>query len=165
MHNHVLVPLDGSGLAEEALQPAKQLVRPNGKFTLVSAVNVLQPWDYSFYRPVVPEDYRNLADPVLLNTKAYLEQVTKALLEEDYQVDTVAEFGDAATIILETAISRKVDVIVMSTHGRSGFSRWLLGSVTGKVLSAAPCPVYVIPDKRRMSEIETTATAEAASSQ
>ena len=55
--------------------------------------------------------------------------------------------GEPANVIVETAERLKVDAIVMSTHGRSGLSRWLFGSVTNKVLSANVCPVYVIPSK------------------
>ena len=59
----------------------------------------------------------------------------------------MVEAGDPATVIVETAQKLHVDAIVMSTHGRSGLSRWLFGSVTQKVLAASCCPVFVIPAK------------------
>lgn len=157
MLNHVLVPLDGSDLAQEAIEPAKQLIRPNGKITLVMAIDVPQSWDYGIHPTIVFEESRKIVDELKPQAKAYLEQIAANLLIEDFQVDTVAELGEAAMVILETAANRKVDVIAMSTHGRSGFSRWLFGSVTGKVLSASPCPVFVIPNKRYVSETEETA--------
>jgi nucleotide-binding universal stress UspA family protein len=57
----------------------------------------------------------------------------------------VAEAGDASTAIIEQAITTRADLIVMGTHGRRGFKRLLLGSVTETVLREAPCPVLTVP--------------------
>ena len=59
--------------------------------------------------------------------------------------EIVVERGDAATEILRQAIERKVDLIVMSTHGRTGLRHVLLGSVTEKIIRNASCPVLVVP--------------------
>ena len=60
-------------------------------------------------------------------------------------VDVVAEAGDPATTIVEQASAQRADLVVMTTHGRSGFDRLLLGSVTEHVLRRAPCPVLTVP--------------------
>ncbi len=57
----------------------------------------------------------------------------------------VAELGDPARTIVDTAVSIPADLLVMGTHGRSGFERFVLGSVTEKVLRRAPCPVLTVP--------------------
>lgn len=61
------------------------------------------------------------------------------------QVSLVAESGDPRSTIVEQAVSKNADLIVMGTHGRRGFKRLLLGSVTEAVLREAPCPVLTVP--------------------
>jgi nucleotide-binding universal stress UspA family protein len=60
-------------------------------------------------------------------------------------VSVAAEAGDAAATIVDQAVALHADLLVMGTHGRSGFDRFLLGSVTEKVLRKAPCPVLTVP--------------------
>jgi nucleotide-binding universal stress UspA family protein len=67
----------------------------------------------------------------------------------DLNVQPVVEMGDAHTLIVNWARDKAVDLIVMSTHGRSGLPRMLLGSVTEKVLRSASCPVLAIPSHER----------------
>jgi nucleotide-binding universal stress UspA family protein len=57
----------------------------------------------------------------------------------------VVDSGQAYGTIVERAENERIDLIVMSSHGRSGLSRMLIGSVTDKVLRMAPCPVLVVP--------------------
>ena len=57
----------------------------------------------------------------------------------------IAETGDAPTTIVDQAVSRRADLIVMGTHGRRGFKRLVLGSVTETILREAPCPVLTVP--------------------
>jgi nucleotide-binding universal stress UspA family protein len=67
----------------------------------------------------------------------------------DLNVQQIVEMGDAHTLIVNWARDKAVDLIVMSTHGRSGLPRMLLGSVTEKVLRSASCPVLAIPSHER----------------
>jgi nucleotide-binding universal stress UspA family protein len=59
-------------------------------------------------------------------------------------VQGLVKTGDPASVILDTALEKEIDLIVMTTHGRSGFSRWMLGSITTKVLREACCPVLAV---------------------
>jgi nucleotide-binding universal stress UspA family protein len=158
MFAHVLVPLDGSPLAEQAISYAKQVVKPDGKLVLVSVVRLsdVLPPGYSplFAVPYrsgendLPTDYVLNESLLLSETKDYLERVAKTLKgDTQLTVEFVAVTGNAAEVIVAEASHRAVDAIVMSTHGRSGISRWLFGSVTLRMLEAAPCPVLVIPSK------------------
>jgi nucleotide-binding universal stress UspA family protein len=61
------------------------------------------------------------------------------------EADIVVQTGDASRVIVEEAVAKTVDLIVLGTHGRSGFDRLLSGSVAEKVLRRAPCPVLTIP--------------------
>lgn len=160
MLSHVLIPLDGSLLAEEAIDPAKQLLKPKGKITLVNVVETPMHWEYGVAPFMMLEEAQSKTDQLVARAKAYLQDVASNLRLENFSVETIIENGDAATVIVDTAVAQKVDAIAMSTHGRSGISRWLFGSITSKVLSVAPCPVFVIPSKQhaKATEMEKTAS-------
>ena len=147
MFDHILIPLDGSPLAEDALEPAKKIVGPNGKITLITVVDVPISWDYGLAPTVGVEKNGESLDLL-----AALEQVADKLRAQQFVVDTAALYGDSATAIVEAAATHHVEAIAMSTHGRSGFSRLLYGSVTSKVLSVATCPVLVIPSRRALPQ-------------
>jgi|SRR5664279_2178675 len=151
MLTHVIVPLDGSKLAQTALDHALNLLGTSGKITLVS---VLQPPDvpiYDFYPVAVTtqgKDYESTFRESIVQAQSYLSRLASEIqADHPYQVSISVEIGDPAALIVERAQELHVDAIVMSTHGRSGVSRWLYGSVTQKVLSANCCPVFVIPAK------------------
>lgn len=158
MLKHVLVPLDGSELAYKALDYAAEVTEKGGTITLLMAVEPPESIAYGMYgaHPVAPgavidrplSDFQAISDSFMAQGKEYLQKRAAELQKAGYKVNSKVEFGGAADLIIETAESAKVDAIVMSTHGRSGLSRWILGSITSKVLGAAPCPVLVIPPAR-----------------
>lgn len=147
MLKHVMVPLDGSQLAEDALEHAVNIVDPNGKITLIAAVDIPEIPVYGYFTTASTADFEAATRDMLPQARTYLETVAKRLANDHLTVVVDAQLGDAADVITEMALKYKVDAIVMSTHGRSGLNRWLFGSVTNKVLSHHPCPVYVIPSK------------------
>ena len=163
MFNHVLVPLDGSALAETALEPAKQLVQAGGSITLLMVVPPADIPIYDYY-PVpltVVHDYESSLQEAVPFAKDYLERMGKPIVESlQIFVNTRVEIGDPANTIVEIARKVKPDAIVMSTHGRSGLKRWLFGSVTQKVLAAASCPILVIPNFRNAEAFEAAPEAE-----
>jgi nucleotide-binding universal stress UspA family protein len=88
----------------------------------------------------------------LLHVAEIGEQATTALLGTEAEgfgprtaVTTAVRFGDPAHAIVEYARSQGIDLIVMGTHGRTGVTRALLGSVTERVVRLAPCPVLTVP--------------------
>jgi len=70
-------------------------------------------------------------------------------LSADTNLRKVVKMGEPYKTILDCAQEEKVDIIVMSTHGRSGLPRMMLGSVTEKVLRSSPCPVIAIPAQKK----------------
>lgn len=151
MIHNVLVPLDGSELAEQALAYAEAVVAPGGRVTLVSVIEI--PAEYEYALMDVPltmmtssarmdDDAYEIA---YKRTESYLNTKANLLRVKGYEVDLVIEAGVPAEVIVEQAEALKVNAIVMCTHGRTGFSRWLFGSVTQKVISSMPCPVMVVP--------------------
>ncbi len=150
MLNHVLIPLDGSPLAETALPEAKRILAANGRMTLVIAVDTPQLPFYGLDASaamIAPSP--NEIDGTMKHAHAYLEKVAAELKAQGYHVDTEVQVGEAATVIVETALKHRVDAIAICTHGHSGITRWLFGSVTSKVLGSAHCPIYVIPSLRK----------------
>lgn len=151
MLSHVLVPLDGSELSEQALAYARQIVEVNGKITLLSVIDVPEYAIAAYYSAgVVAEtaDRQVMIDQMIPQTHNYLDKIAETLRSAGFTVNTEAVIGEAARAIIEKSEALDVDTIVMSTHGRSGFSRWLFGSVTSKVLSGTTCPVFVIPSHK-----------------
>jgi nucleotide-binding universal stress UspA family protein len=127
----VLVPLDGSALAEQILEPALALVE------LMGAKCCL-------FRVVEP-----VGKPATLNrrqedARAYLEQVAQPYQARSLPVHTrVAVHSHPAAAILDEAQALRIDLIALATHGRGGLKRLLLGSVADKVLRGASIPVLV----------------------
>jgi nucleotide-binding universal stress UspA family protein len=147
MLRHVLVPLDGSKLAEEALEHALSVLDSHGRLTLVSAVEALEVPIYGYYPATAVPDFQKTEMELLPYARHYLEGIADSLLKRGYTVEFEAHIGDPAAVIVDVAQRRQVEAIVMSTHGRSGIKRWLFGSVTSKVLEAKLCPVFVVPSK------------------
>jgi len=166
MFENILVPLDGSRLAELALQPALDIAqKADSQITLLSIPihkHVILPGSAGYGLPVAEA----AVDRSFNEEEEYLAGVRDA--HQDRQVDFQLKImeGDVAGIIVDTATVEGIDLIVMTTHGYSGFTRWMLGSVTERVLREAPCPVLVIrsPDnmKKAMITLDGSRLAEQA---
>jgi nucleotide-binding universal stress UspA family protein len=162
MIQHILVPLDGSQLAELALPYAVQMGYPNRHITLLSVIDIPEVQAYSLFEvPMTLRsgDYNEFVANAERSARDYLQRIADQLsTDSQLKVDTEYFVGEPASVILDRARKLNIDAIVMSTHGRSGFSRWLFGSITQKVMSAMPCPVFVVPGGRH----DKTATQERA---
>jgi nucleotide-binding universal stress UspA family protein len=146
MYSHILVPLDGSGLAEQALPYVRILAQ-----SLKSEVKLLRVIDR------VPPD---LADPdhglfldrvaLSLRNEAeeYLDQIASSFRDDGIAVSNAVHESESASgvasLIIEEAESQPDALIAMTTHGRSGWTRWLFGSVSDKILRAATRPLFLI---------------------
>lgn len=156
MFQKILVPLDGSLLAEQALEPALRLAESaNGELLLLSIpylkyMFVSEPAGYGLLWPNQSRAHTHN------ELAAYLQTLQTRHAPTGFTWTTQIERGDEASVIVDTAVSQDVDLIVMSTHGRSGFSHWYLGSVTEKVLQSAPCPVLIIREARPFRHILIT---------
>ena len=150
MLKNVLVPLDGSELAERALAYAKQILAPDGKLILLTVVDLPERLPIAFYPAIspVPNDQSLIDGQFIPHAKDYLFEQADFLRDEGFDAEIVTTVDEPATAIVRKADEYKVDAIVMSTHGRSGLGRWLFGSVTSKVLSVADVPVFVVPGKQ-----------------
>jgi nucleotide-binding universal stress UspA family protein len=147
MFKHVLVPLDGSELSEKALAPARHVLAPDGTLTLLSVIDL--PNMNQLYDTPINSEHESREDELSTarkNVHTYLRHViTIQNLPPTVTIQVKVCIGNPASIIPAIARALHVDVIVMSTHGRSGLSRWMFGSITQHVLGQALCPVVVVP--------------------
>ncbi|MFQ3662178.1 MAG: universal stress protein [Chloroflexaceae bacterium] len=145
MYRHILVPLDGSALAEQVLPHVHDLAAREGttKITLLRAVPPIftSSVDYSGMLAASTADEQESLES---EARAYLERIASSFRSEGYTVNVEVSTMPAAEAILDYAESQHADLIAIATHGRSGISRWVFGSVTQKVIQAAPVPVLVI---------------------
>ncbi|MEZ4674752.1 MAG: universal stress protein [Caldilineaceae bacterium] len=144
-YKKILVPLDGSELAKQALPHAEDLATRMGA-TLV-LIQVVQPLtEKMMVAPGFAVTMQNepAVDTAVDEAHDRLATYVEHLHRLHISAETMVAIGDPAGKIVDYADGHKIDLIVMSTHGHSGITRWRYGSVTTKVLSAASCPVLVI---------------------
>lgn len=141
----VLLPTDGSALSEaattEAALLAKRLNRPLVLIRAVFPEAELAP-TAGFDAVYAPEVYEELSKSLEQDARTGLDRIADELREQGVTVDISLLHGPAAQTIEEAA--RPDDLIVMTSHGRSGFRRWLIGSVAEKLVRTAPCPVVLV---------------------
>ena len=144
MYKKMLVPLDGSELAECSLEHAK-IVALACRCPEVILLRVIEPDpQVADLGGVTTESwYRDAQARVQAEVKKYLSQAAAKLKKMGVTAKGVVTSGRAADEILDYARKNQVDIIVMSTHGRSGVSRWVIGSVADKVVRHSPIPVLL----------------------
>jgi len=144
MYKKLLVPLDTSQFAECVLDHVKDMaVTRNIPEVVLLTVNE------STYEPYAahldPEVVKLARERVAQQALEYLDKTKNALGLTDSIVTTVMRTGQAEDEILNYIKNNGVDIVVMSSQGRSGISKWLLGSVAERVIKNSPVPVFVVP--------------------
>jgi len=144
MFDHILVPLDGSPLAECVLPHVVAIARAlEAKVTLLQVLERTQgqgrgrPASTQFVDPL--GWYMGAAE-----ARTYLDTLAARLQKADLQVETVFLEGQAAERIIEFARDQSVDLIILSSHGRSGLSGWNVSSIVLKVILRAYLPVMIV---------------------
>jgi nucleotide-binding universal stress UspA family protein len=147
MYKKILVPLDGSKLSEHALEHLR-IIAGGTKVPKVVLLQIVEPVVIPLaggqYAVEQALEAREQADT---DAKNYLDKLAGQLEEEGMSVKTVITHGMPADNILNYATKNKVGLIIMSTHGRSGISRWLFGSVAEKVIRHSTVPVLISPPR------------------
>jgi nucleotide-binding universal stress UspA family protein len=148
MFGNILIALDGSRFAERALEPALQAARKFGsRVTLVRIVTQeLQPVAIP---PAVGLPTVDLSDQTaeleMQEAEGYLDSLRRKWSGPGLSVSVEVARGDPAMMILDTAGAVAADLIVMTTHGRTGLRRLIYGSVAEAVLRGSDIPVLLIP--------------------
>lgn len=125
-----LVPLDWSREAEEALPYARQYLAKSGQLVLATALHLL---------PDPPE-----GESLERYARRYLDDIVDRLRQVGVRAESVLAEGPVAEALLRTAVEESADLVVIASHGRSGPSRWLLGSVAEDLVRSSPCPSLVV---------------------
>jgi nucleotide-binding universal stress UspA family protein len=145
MFKHLLVPLDGSMLAEKALTPALSMAQSfDSEITLLR----ITPPPYVAARvsgSAYGDLILNLRRMASEEAHAYLRAQQGSLRQQGHKVHIhLLEGEGVAELILNVIESLGIDAVVMSTHGHGGLTRWVFGSVADKVLRRAPVPILLI---------------------
>lgn len=143
MFKQMLVPLDGSERAERAVPVVARMARATGGSIVLTRVvsPTSEIWPGIEPQPTLTQ---SIIDADLADAAAYLEQIADSPSLTGIPTRTVALFGPPAFTILSVALSYNADLIVMCSHGYTGMSLWMLGSVTEKVARHAAVPVFIL---------------------
>jgi nucleotide-binding universal stress UspA family protein len=141
MFHHILVPLDGSPRAEQALPVAARLA--SGGTVLLLRVVGLPPAFVPYPAPD-PGTLRAIIDADLAKARNSLEALTNRSSLSSIRTEIEVGEGSAASTILAVAEAQRIDLIVLCSHEYTGFQRWVLGSVAEKVARYASVPVLLL---------------------
>ena len=148
MYKKVLVPLDGSALAECTLSHVKSLFKDGslGEVTLLNVVKVDIPWGvWGSDWHIKPIDINSIREPLFIASRKYLADVESRLGSEGIKVKTESLEGNRpADTITEYAQKKGMDMIIIATHGYTGLKKLMLGSVAFSVLHQSHIPVLLI---------------------
>jgi len=148
---HILVPLDGTPLAEEILEPAADFAKAMGAdFTLLRVVTPV----YPVTLPAEPAIFGSVATDIMDRVEkmhadlkkeagAYLDKVAARLRESGLKVDTRITIEEQPGVAILESAKPPIDMIAIETHGRGGVTRLLLGSVADKVIRGSRLPILV----------------------
>jgi nucleotide-binding universal stress UspA family protein len=143
MYRKLLVPLDGSEYSECTLDHVRQVVTAH-KIEEVVLLTVVEPLRRSAVVYLTEESVEEVEKLGRSSISEYL-QSTMRKLDLPAHVTTELVTGQPASEILDYIDKKGIDLVLMSTHGRSGPSRWLMGSTAERVLQRSPVPVLLIP--------------------
>jgi nucleotide-binding universal stress UspA family protein len=139
MYKQALVPLDGSAVAESIVPFILEIAGPlDMQVALVSVLVPVQP--VAVEGAVIIDD----VEKIWADAEKYLARVAGELRAKGVRVTTMVRRGEPVNEILAAAKDADADLIAMTTHGRSGLSRLLFGSVAAAVLSRAEIPVFLM---------------------
>jgi len=136
MYRNIILAYDGSKFSNKALQEAISLAKSSGGSLLVlSVVDITDEFESE-----APGLTDKMTEKLLKLAQKALAKAVAAKVKAKVEVHV----GDAYEMIVDIAKKKKADVIVMGSHGRTGLTRLLMGSVTSRVIGHAPCSVLIV---------------------
>ena len=144
MYRRILVTLDGSDLAEQALSTALVLAEQFDSELIL--LRVVMPLPISYRAGAASAAAIEAAEKdAVLEAADYLDGVATGIREKGFGVQVATRLGNPSKAIIEFVQQNQVDLLVMCSRGQTGPARWLLGSVTDHVVRASSIPVVVVP--------------------
>jgi nucleotide-binding universal stress UspA family protein len=149
MYSKIMVPLDGSELAECVL-PHVQAITSGCKIATVVFVRVIDPGTVSATLPAQGElgyqekSRRQREEERKKNAEAYLKKIVDSISIENAVLNYEVLEGRVAETLADWAKKNNIDLIVIASHGRSGIGRWVMGSVADRIMRSVCIPVMMI---------------------
>ena len=148
MYKKIMVPMDGSELAECVLPHVQTIAGARGVQTVVfvqvvESLSLAPPWRGDT-RLFTEEEMKQVDAKSKAFTESYLEKLVSGLDYGKVAIQKEVLVGRAAEQLAEYAGKNDIDLIIVATHGRSGVSRWVWGSVADRLLRSAEVPVLMV---------------------
>jgi nucleotide-binding universal stress UspA family protein len=141
MYKRILVPLDGSELAEQALPHAIFIAECiDAELVLL---RVIEPFPSAGMVPA--SSIKSVKSQARTWAREYFEEITPKVRAKGVPVRTEILEGRPGLTITQYAVENQIDMIVICSRGRTGLTRWLLGSVADRILRGTTVPVFMIP--------------------
>jgi nucleotide-binding universal stress UspA family protein len=148
MFKKIMIPLDGSQIAECVLPHLQNLTRPDEPTEILLFEICEPPVILADFPATLTEDWddhvRKETAHMQQQCSLYLNQIAQRIAMPGVTVTSKTAVGKAAELIVDYAVQNQVDLILMATHGRSGIMRWAYGSTADRVLRASPVPVMIV---------------------
>ena len=158
MYRKIMVPLDGSELAECVLPHVEGFLTGSRVETIIF-LRVIEPTHYSWgSRTASPQDYESMIKNVKMmeeeeksSAAMYLKEVISRVKQGGIKFKTDVLVGKVAESLVDYVDANEIDLILIATHGRSGISRWVRGSIADRVLRSSRAPVLMVRADSKMS--------------
>jgi nucleotide-binding universal stress UspA family protein len=150
MYTKILVPLDGSKLAESVLPYVKWFIKVSDVNEIIF-LRAVEP----FHVPggiegvIIPEEREHIEQDAIKLAKKYLDKIARRFKDGKLKIQSTVMIGKPAVVIAEYVARSDIDLIIMATHGFSGIHRWVRGSVADEIIHAALVPVFLIKPEDR----------------
>jgi nucleotide-binding universal stress UspA family protein len=149
---HVLAPLDGSEAGESALHDAEEVaVKTGASITLLHVI----PEPHAVEARFLGSEFTRFVKAMHDAGENYLTRTCNRLSEKGIKASYKIVYGDPAQQIIDIAAHEKNDLIALSTHGRSGITRFVMGSVADKVLHASKLPMWLVRPRKIIRQINS----------
>jgi nucleotide-binding universal stress UspA family protein len=150
MYTKILVPLDGSELAEKVLPYVEWFVKVS-KVNEIVFLRVVEPLRMrgGIESAVMPEERQRIEEDAVKLASEYLDEIASKFRVGKRKVHVIVLVGKPAKVIADYVAKSDVDLIIMASHGLSGIHRWVRGSVADEIVHAALAPIFLVNPQDR----------------
>lgn len=146
MYEKIMIPLDGSELAEcvmphldALLDDSKEMIK---EVVLIAVVKPLISYNSQYY--IDPEIVKESESAKVASAREYLDRIAENFKDKAQRIRTEILVGPVTELLIDYAEENSIDLVIIATHGRSGVTRWVMGSVADKILKSINAPVLMI---------------------
>lgn len=153
MYQKILVPLDGSSLAECVIPHIEAIAKAES--SLVELISAIEPVEIPTRGKIAltDDDLKQISYELKKETRKYLERIAERLKKSGIKATYTILSGKPAESMVEYVNDNNYDLVIIATHGRSGITKWFWGSVAEKILRAINVPVLLVKSYKYGDEI------------